>query len=128
MQSQTRYIIKFIRYDNQYHCKSVYEKARESWGPLVQLAKGTIVKNSPQFELLIQVPFYLIVRNIPFGHPTFFFPHTVKEIFQYCCLVWAKGRFLLLSYQDPFSHKREMLGRQVHFQSRLLPEQSSSPD
>lgn len=66
------------------------------------------MKDSTQLEVLIQLPFYLIVSNIAFGYPGFFFYSVLWRLFNIVALVWGKSRFLLLSYQAPFSHKREI--------------------
>lgn len=91
----------------------------------MQLAKGTTMKNSTQFELLIQLPFYFIAGNIPFSIPGWVF-FCLWKFFNIVPLVWENGRFLFLSHQYLFLHETQCQADKfifslVCFQSRAPP-------
>lgn len=58
-------------------------------------------KNSTQFELFTQLPFYLILSNIPFAASEIFFT-LLGAFFNINALFWEKGTFFLLSHQATF--------------------------
>lgn len=72
------------------NCRSVYEKARESWGLLAELGKWATIKNSIQFELFIQLSLYFILSNIPFATSEIFSPQLLG-FFNIVALIWEKS-------------------------------------